>query len=109
MLEPQQQACPPAYDWCDDPLTPDVDGTVVRIWHDVDSVLVYVRSDDDSCGIAAYTACDLLHMVMLAHDQDDAGVAGSSAPAAPHADKAHVHAVTAPRQNHFTGAVDFAF
>ena len=60
---------PAAYKWCEDALTPDIDGTVVHVRHDVDGVLVYVRSDNDLRGIAAYAASDLLHVVTPAHNE----------------------------------------
>ena len=48
---------------------PDIDSTVVHIQHDVDGVLIYVRSDDDLHDITAYAASNLLHMVMLAYNE----------------------------------------
>ena len=47
---------------------PGVDGTIVHIEHHVDSITVYVCSDDDSCYDTPYNVKDLLHLVPPAHD-----------------------------------------
>ena len=67
-LSPNGKHVPTGYNWREDSLAPDIDGTIVHIEHRVDSVAVYVCSDDASRHVQPYAVEDLLRLVPPAYD-----------------------------------------
>ena len=67
-LSPDGKDVPAGYNWCEETLAPDINGTIVRIEHRVDGVAVYVRSDDASRHIQPYAVEHLLRLVPTAYD-----------------------------------------
>ena len=65
-LSPNSRCVPTDYNWCKDLLAPSINGTVMHIEHHVDSVAVYIHSDDTSHHVQPYTVEHLLHLVLPA-------------------------------------------
>ena len=71
-LSPDGRCVPTGYNWHKDSLAPGIDGTIVHIEHHVDSVAIYVCSDDASCHIQPYAVEDLLCLILPAYDNWEA-------------------------------------
>ena len=67
-LSPDSRCVSTDYNWHKDLLAPGIDGTVMHIEHQVNSVAVYVCSDDTSCHIQPYAVEHLLCLALPAYD-----------------------------------------